>query len=342
VDTRKADDSTGQHDIIACPANWEVRSSSGVFRRRLYSRIPSCHFTNRNGDGTKKNLPTRGGFFEFALRLPIRCNSSNSTLRIGLARLHVSGIVFPASVVVWAQYQMSVRASDDSPAPWHWFGSPISAALNFPAFVYSAPAYGLYRMGVPGFNVGRLWIHPQVVAFFLLIIVHWYWIGRKIEYWGEPKPNPSKPGHALIALYGVGAAFWILWVVGSVQAVVRMWPLALSPLLMGLRPIPIDSSSLECRPVGILFHIVCTQSPPESKTINFSSLGYGGRNCCKQLSLVDPAMAVLSVIAFHEKAGLGQVDFDLPCLKSTLLPSGGFAERPGAVKGTFFAASAKP
>jgi hypothetical protein len=141
------------------------------------------------------------------------------------------GIVFPASVVLWVQYQMSVRASDDSPVPWHWFGSPISAALNFPAFVYSGPAVWLYRMGVPAFTVGRLWIDPQVVAFFLLIIVHWYWIGRKIEYWGEPKPNPSKAGHALIALYGVGAAFWLLWVVGSVQAVVRMWPLALSPLL---------------------------------------------------------------------------------------------------------------
>ena len=135
------------------------------------------------------------------------------------------GIVLPASIVSWVQHQMSVRASDDAPVPWDWFGSPISAALNFPAYEYSRPAILLYRMGVPEFNVGRLWIHPQVVAFFLLIIVHWYWIGRKIEYWGEPKLNrPSKPGHALIALYGVGAAFWLLWLIGSVTSAVRTWP----------------------------------------------------------------------------------------------------------------------
>ena len=43
-------------------------------------------------------------------------------------------------------------------------------------------------------------------------------------------------------------------------------------------------------------------------------------------------------MAFHEKAGQCQVGFDLPSLKSTFLPGGGFAERPGAVKGAFFAA----
>jgi len=48
------------------------------------------------------------------------------------------------------------------------------------------------------------------------------------------------------------------------------------------------------------------------------------------------------VIAFHEKAGLCQADFALPFLKSTFLPSGGFAERPGAVKGAFCAGSANP
>ena len=42
---------------------------------------------------------------------------------------------------------------------------------------------------------------------------------------------------------------------------------------------------------------------------------------------------------FHEKAGPGQVDFDLPFLKFPF-PSWreGCAERPGAVKGAFFAA----
>jgi hypothetical protein len=44
-------------------------------------------------------------------------------------------------------------------------------------------------------------------------------------------------------------------------------------------------------------------------------------------------------MAFHEKAGRRQVDFDLPFLKISLsFLAGGCAERPGAVKGAFFAA----
>jgi hypothetical protein len=43
-------------------------------------------------------------------------------------------------------------------------------------------------------------------------------------------------------------------------------------------------------------------------------------------------------MAFHENAGLGQVDFDLPFLKFSLsFMAGGCSERPGAVKGAFFA-----
>ena len=137
------------------------------------------------------------------------------------------GIVFPASLIFWVRYHMSVRAFDDSPGPWYWYGSPISAALNFPAYAYSGLANLLDRMGVPGFKVGRLWIHPQVLAFFVLIIVHWYWIGWKVEHWGQPiQSPPPKARYALIALYGVGAAYWFLWLVATVndsmQAV--FWP----------------------------------------------------------------------------------------------------------------------
>jgi hypothetical protein len=44
---------------------------------------------------------------------------------------------------------------------------------------------------------------------------------------------------------------------------------------------------------------------------------------------------VVSVIAFHENAGLCQVDFDLPFLKSTFLPSGMVGRAVLAVKGPF-------
>jgi hypothetical protein len=44
-------------------------------------------------------------------------------------------------------------------------------------------------------------------------------------------------------------------------------------------------------------------------------------------------------MAFHEKAGPRQVDFDLSFLKFSLsFLTGGCSERPGAVKGAFFAA----
>ena len=140
-------------------------------------------------------------------------------------RLLLPGIILPASVAMWLAYYTSVRASDDSQPAWAWYGSPISAALNFPAFVYSGPANWLYRMGVPAFNVGKLWIHPQVVAFFLLVIVHWYWMGRKIEHWGAPKLQlaPAKPDYTLIVLYGLGAGVWILFAFGSAYGVVEVW-----------------------------------------------------------------------------------------------------------------------
>jgi hypothetical protein len=140
-------------------------------------------------------------------------------------RYLLPGIIFPMSLAMWLQYHLSIRASDDSQPAWAWYGSPISAALNFPAFVYSGPANLLFRIGVPGFNVGKLWIHPQIVLFFLLVIVHWHWIGRKIECRDLPESDspPRKPARLLIALYGLGAALWILFVVGGVQGVVETW-----------------------------------------------------------------------------------------------------------------------
>jgi hypothetical protein len=72
-------------------------------------------------------------------------------------------------------------------------------------------------MGIHGFNVGQLSIDPQVFAFFLLVIVHWYWIGQKIErrISSTPQPSSRKPAF-LIALYGLGGAWWIMRVITTV------------------------------------------------------------------------------------------------------------------------------
>jgi hypothetical protein len=140
-------------------------------------------------------------------------------------RFVLPGIIFPMSLAMWLQYHLSLRASDDSQPAWGWYGSPISAALNFPAFVYSGPANWLFRMGVPGFNVGKLWVHPQIVLFFLLVIAHWYWIGGKVDDRPLRRSDspPRKPAPLLVALYGLCAALWILFIIGTVQAVAEVW-----------------------------------------------------------------------------------------------------------------------
>jgi len=57
------------------------------------------------------------------------------------------------------------------------------------------------------------------------------------------------------------------------------------------------------------------------------------------VSICETPPSAKRVMAFHEKAGLCQVDFDLSFLKFSLsLLAEGFSERPGAVKGAFFAA----
>src|SRR5579859_7853155 len=95
-------------------------------------------------------------------------------------RFLLPGVIFPMSVATWVQYHLSVRASDDAPAPWYWFGSPVSAWLNFPAYVYSAPVQPLARFGI---RLGRLWVQPRIVTFFLLVFVFWYWVGIRVESW---------------------------------------------------------------------------------------------------------------------------------------------------------------
>jgi hypothetical protein len=137
-------------------------------------------------------------------------------------RFLLPGVIFPMSIVTWVQYYSSVRASDDSPAPWYWYGGPLSAWLNFPAFVYSAPAQAFYRLGI---GVGKLWIEPRIVTFFLLVFAFWYWVGTRVESWTAQATTNTvyeKPSRVMYVLYGLGAALWTLVAIGTVYDLVSM------------------------------------------------------------------------------------------------------------------------
>jgi hypothetical protein len=130
-------------------------------------------------------------------------------------RFLLPGVIFPMSIMTWVRYYLSVRAFDDSPAPWYWYGGLLSACLNFPAYVYSAPAEPLYKFGI---RLGRLWIQPRNVMFFLLVFVFWYWVGTKVESWTGAKTTllvRERPGRATLILYALGATVWILIAAGT-------------------------------------------------------------------------------------------------------------------------------
>ena len=125
------------------------------------------------------------------------------------------GVIFPISIATWVQHYLSVRASDDSPAPCYWFGSPFSAWLNFPAYVYSAPTQPLARFGI---RLGRLGVQPRIVTFFLLVFVFWYWVGVRVESWRAAKatdPVHEKPNRAYVHYALLGAVLWILVAFGT-------------------------------------------------------------------------------------------------------------------------------
>jgi len=123
-------------------------------------------------------------------------------------------VIFPTSVATWVQYYLSVRAADDSPAPWYWYGGLLSALLNFPAHVYSAPAQALFKFGI---RFGKLWIEPRIVTFFLLVFVFWYWVGTGIESLVASKAAPcsGKNNRVRQVLYALGTALWVLIALGT-------------------------------------------------------------------------------------------------------------------------------
>jgi hypothetical protein len=130
-------------------------------------------------------------------------------------RFLLPGVIFPMSIVTWVRYYLSVRAFDDSPASWYWYGGLLSACLNFPAYVYSAPAQPLHKFGI---TLGRLWIQPRNVMFFLLVFVFWYWVGTKVESWTGAKTTllvRERPGRVTLILYALGVTLWIFVAVAT-------------------------------------------------------------------------------------------------------------------------------
>jgi len=141
-------------------------------------------------------------------------------------RFLLPGVIFPMSIVSWVQYHLSVRASDDSPAPWSWYGGLLSACLNFPAFVYSAPAQALFRLHL---RVGKLWIEPRIVTFFLIVFVFWYWVGTRAESLAAPRTTQrtyAKPTRMMRVLFAIGAALWILVAIGTAYDFASMVPVS--------------------------------------------------------------------------------------------------------------------
>jgi hypothetical protein len=137
-------------------------------------------------------------------------------------RFLLPGVIFPMSIASWVQYCLSLRASDDSPAPWSWYGGQLSAWLNFPAFIYSAPAQAFFRFGI---RVGKLRVEPRIVTFFLFVFVFWYWVGTRVESWaaqGAAQRAYEKPSRLMHILYALGAALWILVVVGTAHDLASM------------------------------------------------------------------------------------------------------------------------
>jgi hypothetical protein len=130
-------------------------------------------------------------------------------------RYLLPGVILPYSLWSWIDYYTSVRASDDSPAPWYWYGGLASACLNFPAFIYSAFAQPLHHLG---FRLGKLWIDPRMIAFFLGVFMFWYWVGRQLESWsvGGNQHGRYKRTRPRLVLLGLIGVLWIFVTLGTI------------------------------------------------------------------------------------------------------------------------------
>lgn len=136
-------------------------------------------------------------------------------------RYVLPAIIFPVSMWSWIQYQLSVRVFDDSPVPWYWYGGLWSACLNFPAYNFPAPFETLHRLH---FRIGRLWIEPRIISFFLIVLLFWFWIGTRFESWvrAEKAPRVSQGFMTFrLVVLALTAALWLLFAVGTVYDTVH-------------------------------------------------------------------------------------------------------------------------
>jgi hypothetical protein len=137
-----------------------------------------------------------------------------SRARSILFRYLLPGVVFSFSLQSWVSYHLSLRVYDDAPAPSYWYGDLVSACLNFPAFVYSAFAQPLWRLG---FRVGRVYVEPRIIVFFVIVIIFWGWIGAGIERkfaFENQNSIHAKPSKFWLVALGLAASLWILVSVG--------------------------------------------------------------------------------------------------------------------------------
>ncbi len=131
-------------------------------------------------------------------------------------RYVLPGAVLPFSLVSWVEYRLSIRAFDDAPAPWYWYGGLVSACLNFPAYIYSVPFEPFFHRRL---HFGRLYIEPRMVSFFLIVMFFWHSLGERAENWRSGKRQDSvakKRSATQIIVLGFFAALWLLVTAGTV------------------------------------------------------------------------------------------------------------------------------
>lgn len=138
-------------------------------------------------------------------------------------RVLLPALIFPISLIEWLRYHTSVRVLDDAPPPWSWYGDPFLPWIDLPAAVY-AKAARLFTPTSFGIRYQRAWIDPETTFYFVMVIVFWYWIGKRVELRGSSgSPLTSTKRIVFSILYALGASLWMIIAVGSAYELATMW-----------------------------------------------------------------------------------------------------------------------